>query len=56
MLDFMTSINKSFLPKGSIINISKTIWNEKYSIVPKMIKIHAPHLKNEHLAHASMNN
>lgn len=34
MLGFMTSINIAFLPKGSIINISKTIWYEKYSVVP----------------------
>ena len=43
MLAFMTSINISFLPKGSIISISKTIWYEKYSILLEMVKIQAPH-------------
>lgn len=45
MLYFMTSINKSFLLKESIINIAKTIRYEKYSIVPQMVKIQEPHLK-----------
>ena len=61
MFDFITSVNKFFLPKESIINISKTIWYEKYSIVPKMVKIQAPHVKKKiiatwHLVYAPMNN
>lgn len=57
MLGFMTSINIAFLPKGSIINISKTIWYEKYSIVPgtSFFKKRKETIAMLHLVHALVN-
>lgn len=43
MFDFMISINKLFLTKERIVNMSKTICYDKYSIVPRTVKNQAPH-------------